>query len=647
MPTVYDPIWIGKVKLKNRFVLAPTVKNFANEDGTVNTRYLQQYELEAQGPGLVTVTMSFVEPSGKVFTRQLGAHHDNCIPGLADLAERIHRAGAKCALQISHGGNLCSESIIGETPVGPSERPQWPGQKVRALKTDEVEKIIESYAKAAWRAKVAGFDAVDLHACHGSMILQFLSPFHNKGRTDKYAVRTTFLYETVQAVQDACGVDFPIIVRISAHEFMEEDMGEPGLTIDEVANEIAPQLERLGVACIHVSAGRIGHTEDHCFPPLYEPRGVNVRLATKVKEKVNIPVITVGRLQDPKIIEKIIEDGKADMVAMCRPIIADPHLPKKMIEGRIEDIRQCMGCNYCLHRLFLQLGVQCPMNPEYSWEYEYQPTPAKQSKKVMVVGGGVAGLQTAYTAAQRGHQVTIYEKTNQLGGQVRLASSIPRLYTKELWNLPKWLIRQVEKLGVNIELGKEVTPELVEQVNPDVVVVATGAQEIRLELPGHDNEKVVYLWDYLEGKASVGDKVVVIGGNEGAEVAVSLAREGKTVTLVEETENIGCAKYIYDGAARRKPLLRFLRQANVRILTKTQVKEINSQGVKVLQSWPMPKEEIIEADTVMIAVGRKSEDSLYRALQGKGFEIYQIGDCVEPRSMVSATHEGNWVGRHI
>lgn len=644
MATVYEPIKIGSMWVRNRFALAPTVKNFCDVDGRVNIRYLQNYALEADGAGLAIVTMSFTEPKGQVFRGQLGVQDDKAVAGLSDLASWIHKAGAKTALQIAHGGNLCSEGIIGCTPVGPSEIPQWPGQTVHMLTTAEIEVIIDNYGKAAARAKQAGFDAVELHACHGSMILQFMSPIQNIGRTDRYAVRPTFLYEAVQAVRRYVGGDFPLGVRLSCHEFMNEDLGKPGLTEDEVINEVCPALEKMGVDYIHASAGRIGHTPDHSFPPLYEPRGVNVRFAEAVKKRVRIPVITVGRLQDPKIIEKIIEDGRADMVAMCRPIIADPHLPKKMIEGRFDDIRQCMGCNWCLDRLFCQVGVECPMNPAYSWEKEFELIPTREPKKVMVIGGGVGGMQTALAAALRGHQVSLYEKSDKLGGQIKLASAFPKLYTRELWNLPKWLIGQIEKTSVRAVLNTEVTPKLVEKENPDVIVVATGAKQKTLSLVPEKGIDVVYLWDYLAKKTKLGKKVVILGGNEGAEAAASLAREGKEVTLIEEGDAVAKPAYIYPGAARREPLMRYLAAGKVDIRTGSTVKAITAAGV-IVQS--RSGKETIPADTVLVALGRDSDDELYRSLAVRGRAVYLIGDAREVRSMPSATHEGYWVARQI
>jgi len=644
MPTVYDPIKVGTIWLKNRFVVAPTVKNHCNEDGSINIRTLNNFEVEADGPGLVIVSMSFTEKAGQAFQRQLGVHNDKMVDGLHELANVIQKQGAKAAVQISHGGYLCNEGTLFEPVRGVSEKPLLPGQKPVPLTTTEVECVIENYAKAAARIKRAGFDGVELHACHGSLAIQFMSPFNNIGRTDRYAVRTTFLYEVVQAMRDAVGPDFAFGVRLSVTEFGMEDLGYPGITTEETVNEYIPTMEKIGIDWVHASAGRIGITPFHNFPPLYAPRGVNVNIAEEVKKKCHTPVITVGRLQDQKLIEKIVEDGRADMVAMCRPIIADPRIAKKMIEGRTDDIRQCLACNWCLHVLFLDLPVECTMNPFYGWEKEYEVTPAKKLKKVMVIGGGVGGLQAALTASQRGHEVTLYEKSGDLGGQVKLASAFPRLNTRELRNLPDWLAREVKKTSVKVVLNTEITPQLVEKEKPDAIVVATGAKEMAAALP-EGAKNVVYLWDYLRGTAKIGNKVVVLGGNEGAEAAVSLAREGKEVTLVEEGSDILMAPYLYLFGARREPMFRWLDEEKVTVLTEHTVKAATGNALTLVDKWGT--EKTVAYDTILVAVGREPESELYNAIATRGKEVYLVGDAKEARTMVQANHEAFWVGRHI
>lgn len=332
------------------------------------------------------------------------------------------------------------------------------------------------------------------------------------------------------------------------------------------------------------------------------------------------------------------------MVAMCRPILADPHLPKKMIEGRFDEIRQCMGCNWCLDRLFNQVGCECPMNPAYSWEKEYELLPARDPKNVMIIGGGVSGMQAAYAAAKRGHKVTLYEKSDKLGGQLKVAAAFPRLYTRELWNLPKWLINEINKLDVKVILETEVTRELVEKENPDVIVVATGAVEKKLSVPVENGANVVYLWEYLNGTAAIGQKVVVVGGDEAVEAAVSLAREGKEVTMLQEGDTISWAHYLYAGSMRREPLMRYLKDGNVNIKYNCTVKAVSKDGLTV--TGP-EGDETLQADTVLIALGRVADNALYDELNERGKAIYLIGDAKEVRNMTPASHEGYWVGRHI
>ena len=642
MQTIHDSIMIGNVEIKNRLAVAPTVKNIAEQNGRVNSRILDNYSIEADGPGLYIVSMTYTEEEGHVFKGQTGIQDANAVFGMSEVASRIHKAGGKTFLQISHGGNLCSEPITGMMPVGPSDIAQWPGQVVHALTTEEVERIAENYGIAAARAKEAGFDGLELHACHGSLILQFLSPIHNQNRTDKYADPPAFLYECVEAVQRHCGKDFALGVRLTCHEFRMEDVGLPGLEFDLV-KDIVVELEKMGVHFIHASAGRIGHTQDHSFPPLYEPRGVNVRFAEEIKKLVKIPVITVGRLQDPIIIKKIIEEGRADMVAMCRPFMADPHIAKKIVEGKEDTIRQCMGCNWCLDRLFNQLGCECPMNPAYGWEKEYALIPTNMPKRVMIIGGGVAGLQAAYAAAKRGHEVSLYEKTDQLGGQLRVASNFPALYTRELFNLPKWLIKEVKKLPVAIHLCTEVDEALVERVNPDAIIVATGAVESKPDFKMTDDSKVVYLWDYLEGTAEIGERVVIVG-DEAIEGAASLGLEGKKVTMVQGGESYFWPPYVMAGAARREPLIRFLKKGKVDTKFNASVKDVQKDVVVLDVAG---NEEKVEYDTLVVAVGRTRVNDLFTAFKGKNRELYVIGDAKEVRNMTPSSHEGYWVGRTI
>jgi NADPH-dependent 2,4-dienoyl-CoA reductase/sulfur reductase-like enzyme len=423
-----------------------------------------------------------------------------------------------------------------------------------------------------------------------------------------------------------------------------EDLGYPGQTIEETCNLFIPIAEKIGVDWIHASVGRIGVTPDHSFPPVYAAHGVNVKFAEACKKVAHVPVMAVGRLMDPKLIEKIIEDGQADMVAMSRPIIADQRFVKKMIEGRYDDIRKCIGCNYCLNCLFMQCDAECTMNPLYGREKVWEVTPAPKKKKVMVVGGGVSGLQAALTASQRGHEVTLYEKSDKLGGQTNLAAAFPRLYTRDLMNVPDWLAREIKKYPVRIVMKTEVTPQLVEKEKPDAIVVATGAKETTPELPA-GAKNVVYLWDYLRGTAKIGNKVVVLGGNDGAEAALSLARQGKEVTLVEKSENIALPSYIFLFSCRREPLFRWMKEDKVTILAEHKVKAATGDTLTLADKFGVEKK--VPYDTIVVAVGREPVNELNQAIATRGREVYLIGDAKEPRNMKDANQEAFWVGRHI
>lgn len=645
MPTIYDPIKIGKLKLPNRIVMAPTVKNHADEEGYINDRVIRGFQEEARGGwGLLQTSASFIHPEGNIFRRMIGVHNDRAICGLERLAYAIHREGTKCSCQIIHGGAISNTAITGLPVVGPSAKGGVFGE-VRQLSTDEVEERVQYYAEAAARVKEAGFDAVNVHSCQGTLIQQFMSPYTNL-RDDKFGEDPGLFPELVaKAIREKCGPDFPVIWRLAAHEFMMF-LGEPGYD-EEWGKKMAKRLEPL-VDCFDVTGGRIGFTGMFAFPPVYAERGTRVHLATDIKSVVSVPVMGVAKIMDEKLAEDIVASGRADMVQVCRPAIADPWYARKILEGRPEDIRKCISCNWCLQTLFDQRVVLCAINPSYSREGEYELKPTTTPKKVMVIGGGVGGMEAAITLAQRGHQVDLYEKDEELGGVVQhVASSHPRLNTRDLRNIVDYHVVQVEKTeGLTLHLETEVTPELVEKENPDAVVVAVGAVEVIPNIPGVDLEKVVTNEDYLrsEGEIEIGDKVVIIGGHYGVETAVSLAREGKAVTMVEESDTHSKPFYMVDVYSRSFQLARYVEEENITILTETRAVEINDAGVVVENA---EGKKTLDADSVIIAYDRQPCKEIYEALKGKVKEIYEIGDCVEARDIAWAIDDAAYAARKI
>jgi 2-enoate reductase len=397
-----------------------------------------------------------------------------------------------------------------------------------------------------------------------------------------------------------------------------------------------------------VTGGRIGFTSMFSFPPVYAERGTRVPLATAIKKVTSKPVMGVAKIMDGKLAREVVESGRADMAHFCRPAIADPHLAKKILEGREEDIRKCISCNWCLETLFRQLWVLCAVNPSYSREGEYELKPAAKSKKVMVIGGGVAGMEAAITLAKRGHKVDLYEKDEELGGQVQfVASTHPRLNTRDLRNIVDYHVAQVEKTeGLTLHLDTEVTPELVDKEKPDAIIVAVGSEEFIPDIPGVNNKKVVTNEAYLrsEGAMAVGNKVVILGGNYGAETAVSLAREGKQVTMVEESDTVIRPRYIQDLYSRTFMLERLVEEAKVKVMKRTKVLEINDAGVVV--EGPEGK-KTLEADTVILAIDRKPKRKLYDVLKGKAPEVYAAGDCVKPFDIYHAIDDAAFYARKI
>ena len=638
MGKLFEPFKIGTTELKNRIVMPPMATNFSAEDGSVTKRLKNYYVERARGSvGLIIVEGAYVEPRGKGSVRQLAVDHDNKIPGLRELAMAVHANGAKVALQLFHGGRQSHSSIIGTQPVSPSEvYCRLTRETPRALAVKEIKDVVEAFAEAARRTKEAGFDAVEIHGAHGYLINQFLSPLTNK-RTDQYGGdvkgRTRFLLEILERVREKVGSGYPVLCRINGDDYIEG-----GITLEE-AKAIAKMLEAGGVDALHISGGIYDSPVPVTTAPMVLPRGHMVHLAAGIKGVVNVPVIAVGRINDPELAEEILQQGKADLVSMGRALLADPYLPKKAAAGALDEINRCTACDECISRLFFNEEIACSVNAALGREEEYRIEKAEVAKRVLVVGGGPAGMEAARVSALRGHEVILYEKSDRLGGQLNLAAVPP--HKEEIKNVIAYLEPQIRKLGVKIILEKEVTPSLVEKIKPDVVFIATGSVPIipeNLEVKGGN---IVTANDVLAGVASVGERVVVVGGGMvGAETAEFLAERGKKVTVLEMLGRIGV-----DMVPMVIMLLyRRLKELGVVMLTNAKVEEIREDGVVYEKDG---KKQTVEADSVVLAMGSKPNIGLMKALEGRVAELYAIGDAKELGNVLNAIHEGSRLAHEI
>jgi len=657
MSKVFDPIKIGRMEVKNRFVRAPCLMSYCTAGGYVTNRELEYHRAVAEGgTGLVVVGVHFLHPRGRVWGGRAGMgassnrsmiFDDSYIPGLRKLAETIHQGGAKCSLQICHTGKFSDAEVVSvASEVNPSLL--RPDQVMKEMTHEEIAEEIENYAQATRRIKESGFDAVDIHAAHGFLPQQFMSPYTNV-RKDKYGKdRVLFSVELVQRMRAVVGPDFPIIFRISGDEYLGE-VGKEGYTVDDM-KDIAPRLEEAGVDCLHISAG----TPEVAWMPMQPssyPKGCLLYLAEAVKKLVKIPVIGVGRINDPETVTSAIENGQCDLVALGRGLIADPAFPRKMEEGRPEDIRKCIACLYCLEHS--GSGVECALNYEIGRmeEAEIIKVSSEKIKNVAIVGGGPGGMEAARVAKLRGHNVTLYEKRDILGGQLLEASKGPG--KDEIGNVTEYLSAQIKKLDVKLVMGKEFTAETAKEENFDVIVVATGSTPAKPDIQGINGNNVVMAKDVLLGKVEAGENVAVIGGEVvGCEVAEFLLEKGKKVTIMDIPKVDPFPLPGFPSMATnvnpltRIPLLKRLLKGGVEMLNEVEYKEITEDGVKLTDSEG--NERFIEADTVVICAGSRPNRELIEKLRGATREmIYEIGDCIEPRQIRNAIHEGAIVARML
>lgn len=636
---LFKPIKIGKMTVKNRIVFPPMGTRFADVMGQATKMHVEHYRARAKGgAGLLIVPWVLVESKYELKTGRLRLDTDEYIRGLNQIVQAVHENDAKIAIQLSEGGRAISKSEAKNgPPVAPSVAYCAPYKTTsKAMTVEEVEYFVNAFAEASYRAKVAGFDAVEYHAASGYMISQFLSPFVNK-RTDKYGgspeKRLTFLLEIIEKTREKVGPDYPLMVRISGDEFIEG-----GLTL-EANKYISKELEKAGVDCIDVTMG-IVESYHKAMPPMCVPRAAYIHLAEGIKQSVDIPVIGVGRINTPELGEQLLKEGKADMIAFGRALLADSELPNKAWSGNVEDITPCIACNRCEMCTSDNVHVKCTVNPRVSQELRFQMDKEVEPKEVVVIGGGPAGMSAATTASKLGHKVTLYEKADSLGGQLILAAAPP--HKEEIAVLNEFLETQVRKSGVKVVTGEEITPTKVPSLKADAVILATGATQIRPRLPGIDDKRVVYSWDVLSGKASVGENVVVVGGGMvGLETAELLGMQGKKVRVLEMLPEVGVDMEPFSKIF----VLERFEELGVEVVTNCRVNGIIDGKVEAMSNnW---RQHSYPADTVVIAIGSRANDGLCESLTALEAKVHVIGDCKEPSRLLEAIHTGTRIAHSL
>lgn len=633
-PHLFSPAKIGNLEIKNRILKAPQSTGMSNMDGSITERLVRHYrEIAKGGTGLIVVEYAYVDNiASKSAHCQLGICDKEHIPGLGWLADVIKDNGARAGIQIEHCGR---QKFLGTKPMVSASRVPWPkiydayGTVPDELTIEEIEEIVEAFGDASVRAVSAGFELIEIHGAHGYLITNFLSPHTNK-RNDFYGGslenRMRILVQIVKNIRSKIGPDFPLTVRLSGTDY-EPD----GLTIEDTI-EIAKEMENLGLDAIHVSGGD-HHMMIHQVTPMALPVCYNTWAAAEIKKHVSIPVIASGSITLPEYAEDIIASGKGDFVGLGRPLWADQYWPVKAEADHPEDIRPCIRCNEgCLERTFFNYkAVTCAVNPTIGREDDMRITPALQKKKVVIAGGGPAGMEAARVAALRGHDVTLFEK-RKLGGYLHEAS-VPE-FKSDIRPLMQSLITQVEKLNIKV-VNEEATAAKIKETGCDVAVLAVGAEPVDLKVPGTDKKCVVNALDVLTGKVTPGKNVVVVGGGLiGSETALDLAENGHNVTVVEMLDEIMTDVAVTDKLAYADRIAK----TDMKICAGHKVLEITDNGV-VASGKKHPKLEI-PADTVIVAVGLTPGSSLFDELKDAEFKVYKIGDYIKAGKIFDAIHTG-------
>ena len=662
---LFETIKINQLELKNRIYLPAMHMNMAQEHEVTDPLIEFYAERARGGVGCIAVGYATVDELSGMPTN-IGAHKDEFIPGLRRLAEGIQQNGAHAVVQINHAGRYAHSFFLnGKQPVAPSAvTSRMTRETPRELEPDEIKEVIDSFGQAARRVKEAGYDGVEVLAGTGYLISEFLSPLTNK-RTDEYGGslenRMKFGQEVIRAVRDITGSDFPIIVRMNGNDFMPEGNGRKDL------QEFAQALVSAGTDALSINVG----WHEARVPQIVTsvPRGVFTYLAQGIKELVDVPVMAGHRINDPQTARQVIAAGMCDMVAMGRSLIADPYLPQKAKAGREKEVVHCIACAQgCFDNLFKLKPVECLCNPKAGHEKETAISKSDSPKKVMVIGGGAGGMSAALAAREIGHDVTLYEKADHLGGQLYLAGSPPG--REEFSELAKDLEHQVALSSITVALGKSVDETVIETEKPDAVILATGAVPITPPIKGSDLPHVVQAWDVLEDKVITGKRVVVIGGGAvGVEVALFLAEKGtlsgeavkfllvnraedpadlyqmairgtKEIIVVEMIAKIGQDF----GKTTKWGMLQEMSRKGIKTRTTTRALEITPNGITVEKDG---KAEEIAADTVVLAIGVIPYNPVQEILESKGIPFQTVGDAGQIGMAFDAIHQGFAAGRAI
>ncbi len=645
---LFEPGKIGKMEVMNRIVMAPLGHGmtFATKDGSLTDQFLAFYEVRAKGGvGFIQLTVAALGrpyATGMVFSPGiLSITDDDHIPSAQRFTKAIHAYGTKVSFQITHHGAAIARAIqqrpsleypeLNRVLTATGTKDPVTGFETHSMTKEDIQGVTEAFGQAAKRGKEAGFDAVRIQACHAYLLRQFLSPRTNK-RTDEYGGspenRARFTCEIIKRVRKEVGPDYPIIIRMNGDEHLEG-----GISLAEAVRH-AQLFDEAGADALDVSSGP-GETAHWQYITMYQPYGALVPSSEAIKKVVKASVIAVGKI-DAFHGERILREGSADFIQMARALMADPELPNKAKEGRLEEIRPCIYCGWCQSGGTQGGLANCTVNPAMGRELEYKVKPAVTRKRVMVIGGGPAGMEAARVLAERGHETSLYEKTDKLGGQWNMvASHIP-----DEANLVTHLATGLTRAGVKVSLSKAVTSQMVREFKPDAVVIATGSKPITLAVPGANGKNVVQATDVLLGKAKVGQEVVVVGGRTvGLETALFLAEQGKNVSIVTRSK-------IGRDIFRNKKLafFEYLIKYKVRLYPNSTVDSITDKGINIW--WdagePPAREPIfafLPADTVVLAVGSEKENQLVSELTGLA-EVYPVGDCAGKESIFAAIRGG-------